>query len=39
LRLTREGTTWRVAGTHAGQKINVTLNTTGAQPGPIIAFD
>jgi len=32
LRLTREGTAWRVTGAHAGQKINVTLDTAGAQP-------
>ena len=32
LSLTREGTTWRVTGSHAGQKINVTLDTAGVQP-------
>jgi hypothetical protein len=32
LRLAREGATWRVTGTHAGQKVNVTLDPTAAQP-------
>jgi len=37
LSLTREGTTWRVAGTHSGQKINLTLDSVGAQP--VITLD
>ena len=37
LRLTREGSAWRVTGTHAAQRINVTLNTAGAIPVITIA--
>jgi hypothetical protein len=39
LRLTREGALWRVQGTHADQKINLTLRTAGAQAVPTIAID
>ena len=32
LRLSREGAAWRVTGTHAGQRIDLTLNAAGFQP-------
>ncbi len=32
LRLTREGTTWRVTGTHAKQKVDVTINPATSMP-------
>ena len=37
LKLVREGAAWRVTGTHAGQKINLTLDATGAQPALTLA--
>jgi hypothetical protein len=37
LTLTREAAGWRVTGTHAGQKVNVTLHTAAAVPAITIA--
>jgi hypothetical protein len=37
LAVTREGAAWRVTGTHAGQKVNVNINSAGAVPAIKIA--
>jgi len=37
LTVTRAGTTWKVTGTHRGQKVDVTLNTAAAVPAITIA--
>ena len=37
LTITREGDAWRVTGTHAGLKVNVTIKTAGDNPAITIA--
>ncbi len=37
LQLTREGTRWRVSGTHAGTALNFTLTSAAGEP-PVLAF-